>query len=190
MAFAWLRHCFKFVIWLQCLLAFVFPNAYFLRPCKRCSWRRAFLFLLAKVFLWEKKVIKNDYIQIASKCLNTELFHAHRDIHSWSWKTISSEILILLPVVSSTSLYGRKLCKENRGVNKYVYEKNVYELWECSTGLVENMSLNSDLFIFHVYSHLGWRSIYREHSWNRLPAFKRIIVGPGTCGICLVPCYW
>lgn len=30
----------------------------------------AILFPLAKLFLWEKNVIKNYYIQIASKCLN------------------------------------------------------------------------------------------------------------------------
>lgn len=45
-------------------------------------------FPLAKIFLWEKNVIKIYYIQIASKCLNIELSHAHTDIHSWSWKII------------------------------------------------------------------------------------------------------
>lgn len=49
---------------------------------------KAILFPLAKVFLWEKNVIKNYYIQIVSKCLNIELFYAHTDIHSWSWKII------------------------------------------------------------------------------------------------------
>jgi len=68
--------------------------------------------------------------------------------------------------------------------------KNVYKLLVCSTRLVGNMYHNFYLSIFCVYSHLGWRSIYQWHSWNCLPAFKRTTVGPGTCGICLVPCYW
>lgn len=41
----WLRHlslCCRFVFWLQCLLAFFFPNVCFLRMCKWCSWRMVY----------------------------------------------------------------------------------------------------------------------------------------------------
>lgn len=53
---------------------------------------------------------------------------------------------------------------ENKRVIKYLYEKKVYKLSECSAKLAENMYCNSYISISHVYSHLGWRSIYQWHS--------------------------